>query len=102
MAGSPPSAGSPELSGALGHIARRRGFWSNSKHDYWANVDNETSKMLKAIAATRDRLGEDQTVGLMFDRYPGYQDRKTNRGQNFDLSMLRAALADETRLLSAA
>ena len=41
-----------EFAAALGHIAAHRGFRSNSKRDRGANAADESSKMLKAIAAT--------------------------------------------------
>ena len=46
----------PELAAALGHIAHHRGFRSNSKRDRSASAADETSKMLKAIAGTQERL----------------------------------------------
>jgi hypothetical protein len=38
-----------ELAVMLGHIARHRGFRSNSKRDTAANAADETSKMQKAM-----------------------------------------------------
>src|ERR1019366_9091974 len=46
----------PEFARALGHIARHRGFRSNAKRDATANANDETSKMKKGIAETRERL----------------------------------------------
>jgi CRISPR-associated endonuclease Csn1 len=95
------------LSGAefaivLGHIARHRGFRSNAKREAGANAMDETSKMKKAIAATQERLGQWQTVGVMFARDPAYADRKHNRGQNFDRSIQRSDHEQEVRALFAA
>jgi CRISPR-associated endonuclease Csn1 len=73
----------PELAVALGHIARHRGFRSNSKRDRGANAPDETSRMLKAIAATQEHLGQWRTVGQMFGRDPQYAHRKRNRGQDY-------------------
>ena len=47
-----------ELSVVLGHIARHRGFRSNSKSEGNANAADETSKMKKAMEATREGLAE--------------------------------------------
>ena len=55
-----------EMAVALGHMARHRGFRSNAKREARANAADETSKMKKAIEATRERLGQWQTVGQMF------------------------------------
>jgi CRISPR-associated endonuclease Csn1 len=91
-----------EMAVALGHIARHRGFRSNAKREAGANAADETSKMKKAIEATRERLGQWQTVGQMFARDPDYTDRKHNRGLNFDRSILRLDHEDEIRELFAA
>ena len=45
-----------ELAVALGHIARHRGFKSNKKSDGSANAADDSSKMLKAIETTKERL----------------------------------------------
>ena len=57
-----------ELAVALGHIAKHRGFKSNRKGERGGNAADESSKMLKAIGETRDRLAEYRTVGQMFAR----------------------------------
>jgi CRISPR-associated endonuclease Csn1 len=43
----------PEFAVALGHIAKHRGFKSNSKRDRGANAPKETSEMLTAIEENR-------------------------------------------------
>ncbi len=91
-----------EFAVALGHIARHRGFRSNAKREAGANAADETSKMKKAIAATQERLGQWQTVGLMFARDPEYTGRKHNRGLNFDRSIQRSDHEAEVRALFAA
>jgi CRISPR-associated endonuclease Csn1 len=84
-----------ELAIALGHIARHRGFRSNSKRDSGANAPDETSKMLKAVAETRGRL-EGRTVAQMAVSDPAWQVRKRNRG-DFSRTVLRRDLEDEAR-----
>ena len=91
----------PEFAVALGHIARHRGFRSNAKREAGANAADETSKMKKAIAATQERLGQWQTVGLMFARDPEFAGRKHNRGLNFDRSIQRSDHESEVRALFA-
>lgn len=90
----------PELAVALGHIARHRGFKSNAKRDAQANAADETSKMKKAIAATKDRLQGYRTVGVMFDKDPDFKERKRNRG-DFSRSVQRDDLAAEVRTIFA-
>jgi CRISPR-associated endonuclease Csn1 len=92
----------PELAVILGHIARHRGFRSNAKREQGANAADETSKMKKAIEATRERLGQWQTVGQMFASDPDYQNRKRNRGQDYSRSILRKDQESEVRTIFAA
>jgi CRISPR-associated endonuclease Csn1 len=88
-----------ELAVALGHIAKHRGFKSNAKRDAGANAADETSKMKKAIEATRDRLGG-KTVGQMFATDPAFKDRKRNRG-DFTRSILRTDQESEVHQIFA-
>jgi len=84
-----------EFSVALGHIAAHRGFKSNSKRDRGANAADESSKMLKAIGETQQRLGQYPTVGAMFANDPEFASRKRNRGGDFSRSVLRDDQAHE-------
>jgi CRISPR-associated endonuclease Csn1 len=88
-----------ELAVALGHIARHRGFRSNSKRDRGSNAASDTSKMLKVIDATRDRL-QGRTIGQMF--IAEFPNRKRNRDGDFSRSVLRRDLENEVRLLFSA
>jgi len=90
-----------ELAVALGHIARHRNFKSNKKSD-GANKADESSKMLKAIQATRDRLAIYRTAGEMLARDPQFKDRKRNRDGDFSRSFLRADMEHEVRQIFAA
>ncbi len=92
----------PELAVALGHIAKHRGFKSNSKRDRGANAADESSKMLAAIGVTRERMARYRSVGEMFARDAAYAGRKRNRDGNFDRSVLRDDQAAEVRALFAA
>jgi len=72
-----------ELAVVLGHIARHRGFRSNSKRDHGANAPSDTSKMLSALETNRELLGKYRTVGEMFASDPAFVDRKRNRNGDF-------------------
>ena len=91
----------PELAVALGHVAKHRGFRSNSKRDRGANAADESSKMLKAIDESRDRLAG-RTVGQMFAEDSRYRHRKRNRDGNFDRSILRVDQEREVEAIFAA
>lgn len=89
----------PELAVALGHIAKHRGFKSNRKGERNANAGDDSSKMLKAIGETTDRLAHYRTVGEMFARDEAYVARKRNRDGTFTNSVLRDDQAKEVALL---
>lgn len=84
-----------ELAVALGHIARHRGFKSNKKSDGSANAADDSSKMLAAINATRERLQQYRSVGEMFARDPQFAGRKRNRDKDYSRSVLRTDLEHE-------
>jgi CRISPR-associated endonuclease Csn1 len=88
-----------ELAAALGHIARHRGFRSNSKRDSAANAADETSRMKSAIATTQARLGKFRTVADMFHNDPEFERRKRNRDGDYSRSVLRSDLEHEVRRL---
>lgn len=89
----------PEMAVALGHIAKHRGFKSNRKGERNANASDDSSKMLKAIGETTDRLAHYRTVGEMFARDEAYVGRKRNRDGTFTNSVLRDDQAKEVALL---
>jgi CRISPR-associated endonuclease Csn1 len=79
----------------LGHIAKHRGFRSNSKRELGANAPSDTSKMLKALETTREKLSKYRTVGEMLAVDSEFKDRKRNRDGDFSRSILRKDLEDE-------
>jgi len=79
---------------ALGHIAKRRGFKS-AKKGKEANTAGDDQKMLKALEATRERLGRYRTVGEMFGRDVDFATRKRNRDGLFDRTQSRDDLIHE-------
>jgi CRISPR-associated endonuclease Csn1 len=78
-----------ELAVALGHIARHRGFRSNAKRDRGANAASDSSKMLSAIDATREKLSRWRTIGEMLACDPSFVARRRNRSGDFSRSILR-------------
>lgn len=88
-----------EFAVALGHIAKHRGFKSNSKRDRGENAPKESSAMLKAIASTQERLAGYRTIGEMFAKDPAFAGRKRNRDGDYSRSVLRSDQEFETRKL---
>ena len=84
---------------ALGHIAKHRGFKSNSKRDRGANAPKDSSEMLEAIDATRERMKSFRTVGEMFAKDGAYAIRKHNRDGDYTRSILRDDQEREVRML---
>jgi CRISPR-associated endonuclease Csn1 len=72
-----------ELAVVLGHIARHRGFRSNSKSEgNAANAADETSKMKKAMEQTREGLAKYRSFGEMLATDDKFRDRKRNRDKD--------------------
>lgn len=88
-----------ELAVVLGHIARHRGFRSNSKAEAGANAADETSKMKKAMEATREGLAKYQSFGDMIASDPKFADRKRNRDKDYSHTAKRSDLEDEVRTI---
>ena len=84
-----------EFSVVLGHIARHRGFRSNSKRDAGANAADETSKMKKAMEQTREGLAKYRSFGEMIESDPKFADRKRNRDKDYSHTPKRSDLEDE-------
>ena len=59
-----------EFAVVLGHVARHRGFRSNSKSETGANAPDETSKMKKAMEQTREGLARYRGFGEMIASDP--------------------------------
>ncbi|MGQ0685263.1 type II CRISPR RNA-guided endonuclease Cas9 [Bradyrhizobium sp.] len=89
-----------ELAVVLGHIARHRGFRSNSKSEVGANAADETSKMKKAMEATREGLAKYHSFGDMIANDPKFADRKRNRDKDYSHTAKRSDLEDEVRAIS--
>jgi CRISPR-associated endonuclease Csn1 len=88
-----------ELAVVLGHIARHRGFRSNSKSEGNANAADETSKMKKAMEATREGLAKYRSFGDMLENDERFKDRKRNRDKDYSHTAKRSDLEDEVRAI---
>lgn len=88
-----------ELAVALAHIAKHRGFKSNSKRDKGANAPKDTKGMLGALEETKGLLAKYKTVGQMMARDEKFANRKRNRDGDYSRSIERDALAHEVALL---
>src|SRR5262249_26098781 len=86
-----------EFAVVLGHIARHRGFRSNSKRKATSNAAEETSKMKKAMEETRDGLVKYRSFGEMLASDPKFSDRKRNRDKDYSHTAKRSDLEDEVR-----
>ena len=91
-----------ELAVVLGHIARHRGFRSNSKNEAGTNAADEASKMKKAMEATREGLAKYHSFGDMIANDPKFADRKRNRDNDYSHTAKRSDLEDEVRAISRA
>lgn len=93
---------SDEIAVALGHIARHRGFRSNSKREAIANAADETSKMKKAMEHTREGLARYRSFGEMLACDEEFSDRKRNREKDYSHTPKRSDLEDEVRSIFSA
>ncbi len=87
-----------EIAVALGHIAKHRGFKSNSKRKSNEPASDD-SKMLKAVHDTADKLAAYRTVGEMFAKDETFAIRKRNRDGDYSRSVLRDDQRKEVALL---
>lgn len=81
-----------EATSALIHIAKHRGFKSNSKRDA---KDTEGRKVLSAISGWDDKLGDDRTYGQFL--YEEYGNQKRNKGGDYSFTPKRDHLWEEAR-----
>jgi CRISPR-associated endonuclease Csn1 len=86
-----------EFAVVLGHIARHRGFRSNSKREAVTNAADETSKMKKAMEQTREGLAKYRSFGEMLANDPKFAERKRNREKDYSHTAKRSDLEDEVR-----
>ncbi|ATQ67843.1 MULTISPECIES: type II CRISPR RNA-guided endonuclease Cas9 [Methylosinus] len=105
--------GPVELAVALGHIARHRGFKSNSKGAKTNDPADDTSKMKRAVNETREKLARFGSAAKMLVEDESFVLRQTptkngaseivrrfrNREGDYSRSLLRDDLAAEMRAL---
>jgi CRISPR-associated endonuclease Csn1 len=89
-----------ELARVILHIAKHRGFKSNSKRD--RDNKSDAGKMLQAIAATGQRLAGWRSFGEMMACDPAFADRKRNRPDEYTHTPLRDDLEAELHRIFAA
>src|SRR5262249_25462918 len=86
-----------EVAVVLGHVARDRGFRSNSKRTATSNAAEDTSKMKRGMEETRDGLVNYRSFGEMLASDPKFSDRKRNRDKDYSHPAKRSDLEDEVR-----
>ena len=84
-----------EFARVLIHLAKHRGFKSNSKRDL-ANEDKETGKVKTAISANRAKLAG-RTIGQMMVQDATPDGRKRNRNKDYRFTMAREDVEAEMR-----
>jgi CRISPR-associated endonuclease Csn1 len=89
-----------ELSRVLIHIAKHRGFKSNSRRAQ-ANAKSEDSKMLAAVTALDQKAACYRTVGEMLALDPAFALRKRNTPGDYSHTLKRERVEDEARTLLA-
>jgi CRISPR-associated endonuclease Csn1 len=87
-----------ELAVALGHIARHRGYRSNSKSGE-ANLAPDDKKMLKGAAEFQEKSGKYRTLGQALWIDPELSQKKRNRSDSYSRTPMRRELEHEARLL---
>lgn len=88
-----------ELAIVLIHIAKHRGFKSNSKRDFAKNAPAEDKKLLGGIAAVQEKSARYETVGQMFAEDKEFAAKKRNSDGDYSHSMSRDLQADEVKTL---
>lgn len=85
-----------ELFIALYHIAKRRGYKSNSRAESNGDAD-ENKKTLSAITANQAFLKKYQTVGEALNHAEKFKSHKRNKPNNYSNSFARADFEDEIK-----
>ena len=88
-----------EFAAALIHIAKHRGYRSNSKSEKAANAPAEDKKVLSGIAEIEERSARYRTVGQMFATDPKFAEKKRNRDGDYSHTVLRALHEHEVQEL---
>lgn len=88
-----------EAAAALIHIAKHRGFQSNSKSDKGQGAPEDTKKALSAMHETKNRLekGGYRTFGELVLKAPKYPGLRRNREGDFSHTPMREWTKDEAK-----
>ena len=86
-----------ELARVLLHIARHRGFRSNSKKDQGIEAPDESKKMLVAMEGSKAVIARYRTVGEALADAPEFAAHKRNKSGDYSCSILRSDQEEEVR-----
>lgn len=84
---------------ALIHIAKHRGFKSNSKRDKATNAPSEQKKVLGGVAAIQEKSARYETVGQMFAEDREFAGKKRNSENDCSHTMPRDLQTREVKTL---
>ncbi len=88
-----------EFATALIHIAKHRGYRSNSKSEKAKNAPSEDKKVLAGLAAIEEKSAKYRTVGEMFAKDDAFADKKRNRSGEYSHTVARSLHEDEVTKL---
>ncbi len=88
-----------EFATALIHIAKHRGYRSNSKSEKSSNAPPEDKKMLSGLENIKEKSGKYRTVGEMFAKDAEFSNKKRNKEGDYSHTILRSLHEDEVRIL---
>ena len=88
-----------DFAACLLHIAKHRGYRSNSKSEKAQSAPAEDKKVLAGLAAVEERSARWRTVGEMFACDKRFADKKRNRDGDYAHTIKRSLHEDEVRAL---
>lgn len=88
-----------ELATALIHIAKHRGYQSNSKSEQSANAPAEDKKALVGLADIKEKSARYTTVGEMFYEDEEFADKKRNKKDDYSHTVYRDLHREEVKKL---
>ncbi len=88
-----------DFAACLLHIAKHRGYRSNSKSEKAQSAPAEDKKVLAGLAAVEERSAPWRTVGEMFACDKRFADKKRNRDGDYAHTIKRSLHEDEVRAL---
>lgn len=88
-----------ELATALLHIAKHRGYQSNSKSDGAQNAPAEDKKALVGLASIKEKSARYTTVGEMFYKDPEFAKKKRNKKDDYSHTVYSDLHRDEVKVL---